>query len=45
MYAASLLAVEVDTDAERAYLAQLAQKTQLHPMVAQHIQQSMGVAV
>jgi uncharacterized membrane protein YebE (DUF533 family) len=45
VYAASLLAVEVDTDAERAYLAQLAQKTQLHPMVAQHIQQSMGVAV
>jgi uncharacterized membrane protein YebE (DUF533 family) len=45
VYAASLLAIEVDTDAERAYLAQLAQKTQLHPMVVQHIQQSMGISV
>ena len=45
VYAASLLAIEVDTDAERAYLAKLAQKTGLHPMVAQQIQQSMGVTV
>jgi len=45
VYAASLLAIEVNTDAERRYLAQLAQKTGLHPMVAQHIQQSMGVTV
>jgi len=45
VYAASLLAIEVDTDAERTYLTQLAQKTGLHPMVAQHIQQSMGVRV
>ncbi len=45
VYAASLLAIEVDTDAERAYLAQLVQKTGLHPMVAQHLQQSMGVTV
>ena len=44
VYAASLLAIEVDTDGERRYLAQLAQKTGLHPMVAQHIQQSMGMA-
>ena len=43
IYAASLLAIEVDTDAERAYLAQFAQKTGLHPMVAQHIQRSMGL--
>jgi uncharacterized membrane protein YebE (DUF533 family) len=43
IYAASLLAIEVDTDAERAYLAEFAQKTGLHPMVAQHIQQSMGL--
>jgi len=35
----------VDADAERAYLAQLAQKTGLHPMVSRHIQQSMGVTV
>ena len=45
VYAASLLAIEVNTDPERRYLAQLAQKTGLHPMVAQHIQQSMGVTV
>jgi uncharacterized membrane protein YebE (DUF533 family) len=44
VYAASLLAIEVDTDGERRYLAQFAQKTGLHPMVAQHIQQSMGIA-
>ena len=44
VYAASLLAIEVDTDSERRYMAQLAQKTGLHPMVAQHIQQSMGMA-
>lgn len=43
VYAASLLAIEVNTDAERSYLAQLAEKTGLHPMVAQHIQQSMGM--
>ncbi|NEX19082.1 tellurite resistance TerB family protein [Thiorhodococcus mannitoliphagus] len=45
VYAASLLAVEVDTDAERDYLRQFAQKTGLHPMVVQHIHASMGVAV
>ncbi len=45
VYAASLLAIEIDTDGERAYLAELAQKTGLHPMVAEHIQQSMGVTV
>jgi uncharacterized membrane protein YebE (DUF533 family) len=43
IYAASLLAIEVDTDAERAYLAGFAQKTGLHPIVVQHIQQSMGL--
>jgi uncharacterized membrane protein YebE (DUF533 family) len=45
IYAASLLSIEVDTDAERAYLAGFAQKTGLHPMVVQHIQQSMGLTV
>ncbi|NEV64659.1 tellurite resistance TerB family protein [Thiorhodococcus minor] len=44
VYAASLLAVEVDTDAERDYLRQLAEKTGLHPMVVQHIRASMGLA-
>ncbi len=43
IYAASLIAIEVDTDAERAYLTAFAQKTGLDPRVAQHIQQSMGL--
>lgn len=44
VYAASLLAVEVDTAAERQYLDQLAQRTGLHPVVVQHIQKTMGAA-
>jgi uncharacterized membrane protein YebE (DUF533 family) len=43
VYAASLLAVEVDTDAERQYLAQFAQATGLHPLVVGQIQQTLGV--
>lgn len=43
VYAASLLAVEVDTQEERDYLRQLAEKTGLHPMVVRYIHQSMGV--
>ncbi len=43
VYAASLLAVEVDTQQERDYLRQLAEKTGLHPLVVQHIHQSLGV--
>jgi uncharacterized membrane protein YebE (DUF533 family) len=45
VYAASLLAIEVDTDAERSYLRQLAQRTGLQPAVVQQIHQAMGVAV
>jgi len=45
VYAASLLAIEVDTDAERDYLRQLAERTGLHPIVVQQIHQTMGVAV
>jgi uncharacterized membrane protein YebE (DUF533 family) len=45
VYAASLLAVEVDTVAERQYLDQLAQRTGLHPVVVQHIEKTMGAAV
>lgn len=45
VYAASLLAVEVDTEEERNYLRLLAEKTGLQPMVVQYIHQSMGVAV
>ena len=43
IYAASLLAVEVDTPEEREYLRQFAEKTALHPMIVQHIHQTMGV--
>jgi len=43
VYAASLLAIEVDTDAERQYLQQLAQATGLNPAVVQYINQTMGL--
>jgi uncharacterized membrane protein YebE (DUF533 family) len=45
VYTASLLAIEVDTDAEREYLQQFARRTGLQPAVVQHIKQSMGVTV
>ena len=45
VYAASLLAVEVDTPQEQHYLRDFAEKAGLHPLVVQHIHQSMGVAV
>jgi uncharacterized membrane protein YebE (DUF533 family) len=45
VYAASLLAVEVDTPEERAYLRDLAAKTGIEGPVAQQIQQSLGVTV
>jgi uncharacterized membrane protein YebE (DUF533 family) len=44
VYAASLLAIEVDTDAERQYLQQLAQASGLNPTVVQYINKTMGVA-
>jgi uncharacterized membrane protein YebE (DUF533 family) len=43
VYAASLLAVEVDTDAEKAYLQQFAQAAGLHPLVVGQIHQTLGV--
>jgi uncharacterized membrane protein YebE (DUF533 family) len=45
VYAASLLAVEVDTPAERAYLTDLAKKTNLAPAVVAEIQKTVGVTV
>ena len=45
VYAASLLAVEVDTPQERAYLTDLAKKTGIEGPVAQQIQQTLGVTV
>ena len=45
VYAASLLAVEVDTPQERAYLTDLAKKAGIDGAVAQHIQRTVGVTV
>jgi len=45
VYAASLLAIEVDTPQEQAYLTELAQKTGLTATVVQNIQQTLGVKV
>lgn len=44
VYAASLLAIEVDTDAERTYLARLADGLGLGPDVVQRLHQALGVA-
>lgn len=43
VYTASLLAVEVDTDAEKQYLQQFAQASGLHPLVVGQIHQTLGV--
>jgi uncharacterized membrane protein YebE (DUF533 family) len=43
VYAASLLSVEVDTDAEKAYLQQFADAAGLHPLVVGQIHQTLGV--
>ena len=45
IYAASLLAIEVDTEAERQYMAELASRLNLHPEVVAHIEQALGVQV
>ena len=45
VYAASLLAIEVDTPQERAYLDDLARLTGLDAAVVQNIQQTLGVKV
>lgn len=43
VYAASLLAIEVDTPAEKAYLDQLASGLGLTPQVSRNIQQMVGL--
>ncbi len=43
IYAASLLAIEVDTPAEQQYMQQLASGLGLDPQVAAHIEQMLGV--
>ena len=43
VYSASLMAIEVDTDAERAYLDQLARAMGLAPAVVRNIEQIVGM--
>jgi uncharacterized membrane protein YebE (DUF533 family) len=43
VYAASLLAIEVDTEAERNYLKQLATELGLNPRITDHIEKTLGV--
>lgn len=43
VYAASLLATEADTDAERAYLRRLADMLGLEPPVVDYVHQTLGV--
>ncbi len=44
IYAASLMAIEVDTDAERRYLGDLAAKLRLDPNAVAFLHRSMGLA-
>jgi uncharacterized membrane protein YebE (DUF533 family) len=43
IYAASILAIEVDTSAEQRYMSELASRLDLHPQVVSHIEQALGV--
>ncbi len=45
VYAASLLAVEIDTPQEKAYLTDFAKKTGIAGEVAQDVQKTLGVTV
>jgi uncharacterized membrane protein YebE (DUF533 family) len=44
IYAASLLAIEVDTPAEQAYMQQLASDLRLDPAVVSQLHATLGVA-
>jgi uncharacterized membrane protein YebE (DUF533 family) len=44
IYAASLMAIDVDTDAERRYLGDLAAKLRLDPNAVAFLHKSMGIA-
>jgi uncharacterized membrane protein YebE (DUF533 family) len=44
VYAASLMAIEVDTPQEKKYLAELAQKLRLDAQAVQRIHSAVGVA-
>jgi len=43
IYSASLLAIEIDTDAERRYMDELARSLRLDPNVAQYLRASVGI--
>ena len=43
IYAASLLAIEVDTRAEQQYMQHLASGLSLHPQVVSHIERTLGM--
>lgn len=43
VYGAALFAIEVDTNAERAFVARLAEAVKLPPEAAQHIRHALGV--
>lgn len=43
IYAASLLAIEIDTAAERAYLANLREQLEISEQMVSHVHQSLGV--
>jgi uncharacterized membrane protein YebE (DUF533 family) len=45
LYAASLLAIEVDTPSEKAYLEQLAGSLGLNPAVTQNLHQAVGLTM
>ena len=44
IYAASLMAIEVDTDAERRYMQDLASKLGMDQPVVAYLHQAVGVA-
>lgn len=44
IYAASILAIEVDTAAEQQYMQQLGKELNLHPQVIANIEQALGMA-
>ncbi len=44
VYTASLMAITVDTDAERRYMADLATKLRLDPQVVSYLHQAVGLA-
>jgi len=43
IYAASLLAIEVDTPAERQYMQQLADRLYLTPEITAHLERTVGL--